>query len=241
MTIPDRRAPVEIVRALYQLSTRAPTPADDRSRGFTVGMRWIDTVAMLEYVAVSVNVGAAVWSTSTGGGDITAERLARIAADNAEAATRAAADLVLQANIATEAATRAAADSALDARVTVLEAEEGDVVYPAVLGAIGGHRVVLYDTVSGGWIYADRTDPTSQDAPLAVTPGAIAMGDSGPGRYAGIMDEPSWTWPAPCALYLDTAGMLTATAPTGSMARLVARALTPTRIHIDPSIPILLV
>jgi hypothetical protein len=114
-----------------------------------------------------------------------------------------------------------------------------DLTYLAVV-SVSGHRVVLYDPAAPGWIYADRTIPAHAGAQLAVTVGAIVAGASGDGRISGVMDEPSWSWPAPCPLYLDADGYLTATAPTAGFLREVARAITSTRIVIEPEPAIIL-
>lgn len=42
-----------------------PTPTDDSSGGYTIGSRWIDTVADKEYVLVDASVGAAIWVQTT--------------------------------------------------------------------------------------------------------------------------------------------------------------------------------
>ena len=45
-----------------RLQTRAPLVTDDSTAGVWLGMVWIDTVAKKAYVAVSIAVGAAVWT-----------------------------------------------------------------------------------------------------------------------------------------------------------------------------------
>jgi hypothetical protein len=42
--------------------TAAPTTSDDSTRGYSVGMMWVDTVGKKAYVLVSAAVGAAVWT-----------------------------------------------------------------------------------------------------------------------------------------------------------------------------------
>jgi hypothetical protein len=114
-----------------------------------------------------------------------------------------------------------------------------DLTYNAAAN-LSGQRVVIYSPGAGGWIYADRTTPAHAGAQLAVTTGAISSGASGDARIAGVMDEPSWSWPAPCPLYLDTTGYLTATPPTSGFLREVARAVSATRIVIEPEFAIVL-
>jgi small basic protein len=45
-----------------RLQTRAPLVTDDSTQGAWRGLVWIDTVANKAYIAVSVAVGAAVWT-----------------------------------------------------------------------------------------------------------------------------------------------------------------------------------
>lgn len=116
-----------------------------------------------------------------------------------------------------------------------------DLQYRANASPISGHRVVQYDPITAGWIYADRTRADSIFAKLAVTLGGISFGALGPARLSGIMDEPTWSWPAPCALWLDLDGYLTATPPAAGFEREVARAITPTRISIQDRPAILLI
>jgi hypothetical protein len=106
-----------------------------------------------------------------------------------------------------------------------------DVEYPALVNISGG-RVITYE--GGGWVLADSTNPAHAGVALAVAVGAIIAGDDGAGRLYGVMDDPAWTWPAPCPLYLGAAGVLTPTPVLGGFLREVARALTPTRIMVEP-------
>lgn len=48
--------------------TTAPTAGDDSADGYAVSDRWIDETNNKEYVALDVNVGAAVWTETTGAG-----------------------------------------------------------------------------------------------------------------------------------------------------------------------------
>lgn len=43
----------------------APVVGDDNTLGYSVGSRWIDTVTTIEYVALDVSTGAAVWDPTT--------------------------------------------------------------------------------------------------------------------------------------------------------------------------------
>ncbi len=48
-------------------ATTAPTATDDSSAGYSVGSRWIDTIAKIAYTCVDATVGAAVWYQGGGG------------------------------------------------------------------------------------------------------------------------------------------------------------------------------
>ena len=47
-------------------ATTAPAVTDDSSAGYSIGSRWIDTVAKREYVCVDATASAAVWSSGSG-------------------------------------------------------------------------------------------------------------------------------------------------------------------------------
>jgi hypothetical protein len=55
-------------------ATIAPVVGNDNTQGYSVGSRWYDTTHQIEYVALSVATGAAVWKTTTsasgGSGDV---------------------------------------------------------------------------------------------------------------------------------------------------------------------------
>lgn len=108
-----------------------------------------------------------------------------------------------------------------------------DLTYPASV-PISGQRVVLYDPVAAGWIYADRTVSAHAGATVAVSTAAIQAGAVGAARLSGVLDEPTWNWPAPCTLWLDLAGHLTEAPPESGFLREIARAITPSRIIIEP-------
>lgn len=105
--------------------------------------------------------------------------------------------------------------------------------YPASV-TISGQRVVVYHPASGGWIYADRTVSAHAGATVAVSTAAIQAGAVGAARLSGVLDEPTWNWPAPCTLWLDLAGHLTEAPPESGFLREIARAITPSRIIIEP-------
>lgn len=110
---------------------------------------------------------------------------------------------------------------------------QSEIIYAATL-PLSGQRVVLFSPALGGFVYADRTIPQHASAQVALTRGAINFGDSGPAILTGVIDEPSWAWPAPCILWLDTDRYLTATPPTSGASREVGRAISATRVFVDP-------
>jgi hypothetical protein len=114
-----------------------------------------------------------------------------------------------------------------------------DLVYIAAETVSGG-RVVWYDPTAPGWRYADHTTPAHAGVSLAVTLGAIMSGASGPARVYGILEDPAWNWPAPCSLWLGAAGALTPTLPVGGFLREVCRAITPTKIMVEPESAVIL-
>ncbi len=107
------------------------------------------------------------------------------------------------------------------------------ITYPAVT-ALSGQRAVLYDPAFGGWVYASRVVAEHAAAALGITVGAASIGASAEALMFGQMDEIGWNWPAPCALWLDSAGVITATPPASGYQRQVAHAITPTRIVWEP-------
>jgi hypothetical protein len=106
------------------------------------------------------------------------------------------------------------------------------ITYPAGI-ILSGQRVVLY-APGVGWIYADSSIVAHGQAQVAVTKTAANLGVDCEAVTSGVMDEPSWSWPAPCVLFLGTSGQLTITPPTSGFVREIARAVSATRIVIEP-------
>ncbi len=48
--------------APINITTRAPLVTDDLNAGYLTGYRWLNTIALTEYVCTSNSVGAAVWT-----------------------------------------------------------------------------------------------------------------------------------------------------------------------------------
>lgn len=117
----------------------------------------------------------------------------------------------------------------------ILDPTQGvqDLLYPAAQ-IISGGRVLVYSPADGGWIYAIPASSVHAAAQLAVALAAATAGETLAARASGSLDDPAWSWPAPCTLWLGISGQLTATPPSSGYLRAVARAVSSTRIVIDP-------
>jgi len=111
-----------------------------------------------------------------------------------------------------------------------------DIHYAAV--PLSGHRVVFYDSGSGSWVYADKDTPSHSDVQLGVLIGAIGAGQYGAARLTGIIEEPTWNWPAPCVLYLGNNGYITDIPPSSGFSAEIGRAITSTKIMVEPEMAI---
>lgn len=108
-----------------------------------------------------------------------------------------------------------------------------DMTYPAAV-VLSGHRAVVYSPADGGWIYAQRSLAAHAGAQLAVTLASGLPGDLVTARAGGPIDEPTWNWPPMATIYLGDHGQLTTTPPTAGYLRPLARAVSATRIIVDP-------
>lgn len=106
------------------------------------------------------------------------------------------------------------------------------------INPMSGHRVVFYDPILDTWTYADKDTPAHADAQFGVLIAAIGAGNYGTAVLSGTMIEPSWSWPAPCVLFLDSNGGLTSTPPSTGFSAEIGRAITPTQIMVEPEMPI---
>jgi hypothetical protein len=89
--------------------------------------------------------------------------------------------------------------------------DTGVVTLPAG-GTLSGHRLVTRQP-DGSLAYADNATVAHVHVPLWLTLGAAVSGAQVNVQAAGIVTEPSWSWP-PGPLYLGTNGQLTQTVPT---------------------------
>jgi hypothetical protein len=70
---------------------------------------------------------------------------------------------------------------------------------------------------------------------VGVTTTAIGLDADGLVQTSGQMDEPSWSWSIGAPVFVDDAGVLTQTVPTGKWLLSIGVALLPTRIDICKS------
>lgn len=86
------------------------------------------------------------------------------------------------------------------------------VTLPAA-ATISGHRAVTV-TADGRLRYASDDEPDDVDAPIWVSAHAAVTDELLTAVTFGPLTEPTWSWPAPCPVWLGAAGALTATPPT---------------------------
>jgi len=108
----------------------------------------------------------------------------------------------------------------------------GSVLAKTASAAIGGHRVVVASGADGVLV-ADPSDITHLHRVIGITEGAAVLGDGIDVRYAGEMTEGSWNWTPDAPVYAGAAGVLTQTPPSGAWLRIVAVAISATRIVVD--------
>ncbi len=108
-----------------------------------------------------------------------------------------------------------------------------DMTYPAA-AILSGHRAVVYSPADGGWIYAQRSLAAHAGAQIAVTLSSGLVGELVTARAGGAIDEPTWSWPPMATIYLGDNGQLVTVPPTSGFLRPIARAVSATRITVDP-------
>lgn len=107
--------------------------------------------------------------------------------------------------------------------------------YPAG-ETINGHRAVYL--VGGEVFHADKD--VAFNAVLGLSLNAAAIGDNVVVRFAGIAEEPSWTWTEGEPIFLGDDGVLTQTPPgIGSLIELGV-ALTATSVDVRVQEPVVL-
>lgn len=105
--------------------------------------------------------------------------------------------------------------------------------------ALGGHRIVVASGLNGA-DYADALDPTHFGRVIGITTGAANALTEVTVQSAGPIDEASWSWVPDADIWLDTNGLMTQTPPSAAaFLQRVGFALTPTRVWVDLSEPVL--
>ena len=109
------------------------------------------------------------------------------------------------------------------------------------LSGIARETLDRYDVVytdpnnNGWWRIASRDDPSKLNAwGIVVQDGGILSGTTGRILLRGLVENPAWSWPPGAPLYLDIAGDMTSSEPTGNK-RLLGYAITSTLIYFSPS------
>lgn len=113
----------------------------------------------------------------------------------------------------------------------------GSVLTKTAGAAIGGHRVVVASGASEA-LLADPSDVSHLHRVIGITEGAAVLGDDINVRFAGEMTEGSWSWTPDAPIYAGAAGVLTQTPPSGAWLRIVAVAITATRIVVGLREPV---
>lgn len=131
--------------------------------------------------------------------------------------------------------------------VTVIEAQQGPSGPPGASvsntlvaqQSLGGHRIVIASGLNGA-DHADATDPTHFGRVVGITTGAADALAEVTVQSAGPIDEASWSWVPDADIWLGINGLMTQTPPsTAAFVQRVGFALTPTRIWVDLSEPVL--
>jgi hypothetical protein len=105
--------------------------------------------------------------------------------------------------------------------------------------ALGGHRAVIAVGLNGA-DYANTLDEAHFGRVIGVTLGAADALAEVIVQTAGPLDETSWDWVPDTDIWLGYNGLLTQTPPrVAAFVQRVGFALTPTRIWVDLSEPVL--
>ncbi len=116
-----------------------------------------------------------------------------------------------------------------------------DIVRTAAI-TLGGHRIVSANA-AGQLVYADNSDMGTMRSVIGMTLGAALAGEDATVRWAGEVEEPSWSWTANQAVYLGKNGLLTQNVPTiadSVFLQVVGYPITATRLLLTFREPILL-
>lgn len=101
---------------------------------------------------------------------------------------------------------------------------------------LSGHRVVV--ATPAGADYADPTNPDHAGAVLGITTGAALAGNLATIQAAGEMTEPSWAWTPGQPIYAGAGGQLVSAPPASGWVRVIAVAVTATRLLLVDQPPI---
>jgi hypothetical protein len=185
------RLTLAVLRDLYVLRAGVPTTANGHLQGFEVGARWINTLTnpANEYVCTSSIDGAAVWVQvgGEGGVDVTAETVARTAAD-----------IVLTNAISSEATTRGNADTALSNALD-------DETNARIVGVTNVNNDLIAEVARAE--AAEAAEVTNRDAAIAASvQTTVRFGTSAPNDAVGVNGD--------VYIKTDTGGIFARTAGT---------------------------
>ena len=108
--------------------------------------------------------------------------------------------------------------------------------FTAVAGeSLGGHRAVYIDNNEA--FYASASDTAIPGQVVGVTTQAAVTGGNVDIRFAGTLDESSWSF-APGPVYVGQDGVLVQTRPTTGWVLNIGVAVTPTRLLIHKTMTI---
>lgn len=100
---------------------------------------------------------------------------------------------------------------------------------------LSGHRAVVM--VPGiGMRYADPLSDDDAGAQVGLLLQATSPGNVGNVQFSGLVEEPSWNWNYG-PIFLGLNGVLTQTPISHGWILVIARAIAPTKIIIDPETP----
>lgn len=102
-------------------------------------------------------------------------------------------------------------------------------------GPLSGHRAVVLDNTVG-MRYADPLSDVDAGSQVGLLLQATSPGNTGNVQFSGIVDDPSWSW-VNGPIFLGLNGVLTQTPISHGWLLVIARAIGPTKIIIDPETP----
>jgi hypothetical protein len=117
---------------------------------------------------------------------------------------------------------------------------EGYVVRIIAPSFIGNHRLVAFSD-NGILEYASKDNIQHANKVLGITLNAANLNEELIIRFAGVIEDISWTWNWLLPIFLSTNGLMTQTPPATGTSLVVATPLTPTTILISIKEPIILI